>query len=136
MSLLQMSDAELADKWVEAKEQERAAVELRRAIEDHLALRFEISAELDGTQTIKKGGYTYKIVGRLNRKVDSDRLQELAAENGLTEHLSSLFRWKPEIDMKTWRAADPAITTPLAGAITVQPGRPSFAITTPHNNAE
>lgn len=129
MSLLEMSDTELADKWMEAKEQERAAVELRRAIEDHLTMRFEINADLDGTKNIKKSGYQFKVIGRLTRKVDSDLLQELAAEHGLSDHLSSLFRWKPEIDMKTWRAADPSITTPLAGAITVQPGRPSFAIT-------
>lgn len=129
MSILDMSDSQLAAEWLEAKETERAAIERRRAIEDHLAMRFEVPADLDGTKNVKKGGYQFKVVGRLTRKVDSDMLQELAAEHGLSDHLSSLFRWKPEIDMKTWRAADPSITTPLAGAITVQPGRPSFAIT-------
>ena len=127
--LLDMSDANLAAEWLEAKEAEKAAIERRRAIEDHLAMRFEVPADLDGTKNVKQGGYTLKVVGRLTRKVDSDMLQELAAEHGLSDHLSSLFRWKPEIDMKTWRAADPSITGPLAGAITVQPGRPSFAIT-------
>lgn len=129
MSILDMSDSQLAAEWLEAKETERQAIERRRAIEDHLAMRFELPPDLDGTKNVKKGGYQFKVVGRLTRKVDSDLLQELAAEHGLSDHLSSLFRWKPEIDMKTWRAADPSITTPLAGAITVQPGRPSFAIT-------
>jgi hypothetical protein len=129
MSLLEMSDQQLADKWIEAKEQERAAIELRRAIEDHLTMRLEIAADLDGTKNIKKSGYQFKVIGRLTRKIDSDLLQELAAEHGLSDHLSSLFRWKPEIDMKAWKSADQSITTPLAGAITVQPGRPSYTIT-------
>ena len=46
-------------------------------------------------------------------KVNSDKLQELAAEHGLTDHLPSLFRWKPEINMTVWKAADASITTPL-----------------------
>ena len=49
-------------------------------------------------------------------------MQELAAEFGLTEHLASLFRWKPEINMAVWKATDEAITKPLAAAITAKPG--------------
>jgi hypothetical protein len=69
------------------------------------------------------------VEGRINRKVDADKLQAIAAEAGLTEHLSSLFRWKPEIAMSAWKAASPNITTPLLDAITATPGRPSFTIT-------
>lgn len=125
-----MSVDELSSAWIEAKEAERVAVERRRAIEDHLALIMELSPDLDSTVTKKDGGYVIKAVGRLNRKVDSDKLQELAAEAGLTHHLSSLFRWKPEIEMKAWKSCDPSITAVLADAITVTPGRPSFTITT------
>lgn len=130
MSLLKMSIDELSSAWMEAKEAERVAVERRRAIEDHLALVMELSPELDSTVTRKDGNYVIKAVGRLNRKVDSEKLQELAAEAGLTDHLSTLFRWKPEIEMKAWKATDPSITSALADAITVTPGRPSFTITT------
>jgi hypothetical protein len=64
-----------------------------------------------------------KIAGRIDRKVDSDKLQELAAEHGLTDHLSRLFRWKPEISMALWKAADESITQPLAPVLS----RPSLA---------
>ena len=124
-----MSIDELSSAWMEAKEQERMAVERRRVLEDHLALVMELAPDLDTTVTRKDGAYVIKAVGRLNRKVDSDKLQELAAEAGLTDHLSSLFRWKPEIEMKAWKACDPSITSALADAITVSPGRPSFTIT-------
>lgn len=120
----------LAAKWLEAKEQERMAIERRRIIEDQIAVELVLPVDIDSTMTFTPGKYVIKTVGRLNRKVDSERLQELAAEAGLTDHLSTLFRWKPEIDMKAWKATDPSITSALADAITVTPGRPSFTITT------
>lgn len=121
---------ELAAKWLEAKEQERLAIERRRILEDQMTVELVLPVDIDSTLTFTPGKYVIKTVGRLNRKVDSDKLQELAAEAGLTDHLSSLFRWKPEIEMKAWKSCDPAITGALADAITVTPGRPSFSITT------
>jgi len=54
---------------------------------------------------------------------------DIAAANGLTEHLHDLFRWKAEINSAVWKAANEAITKPLMAAITTTPGRPSFTIT-------
>ena len=118
----------LLNEWLEAKETERAAIERRRAIEDELTATFALPEALEGTETRKEGAYVVKIVGRLDRKVDSDMLQEIAAEHGLSDHLSTLFRWKPEIDMRKWKAADQSITGVLSGAITTKPGRPSYSI--------
>ena len=119
----------LSQAWLHAKEVERIAVDSRRDLEDQLSKALDISEQLDGTDTRKLGDYTIKITGRINRTVDSEKLQELANEAGLADHLGSLFRWKPEINMSAWKAADETITRPLAGAITAKPGRPSFAIT-------
>ena len=120
---------QLAQKWLEAKEQERMAIERRRIIEDQMAVELVLPVDIDSTLTFTPDKYVIKTVGRLNRKVDSEKLQQLAAEAGLTDHLSTLFRWKPEIEMKAWKATDPSITSALADAITVTPGRPSFTIT-------
>lgn len=119
----------LSALWIEAKAREVKATNDRRAIEDQMRSLIGVAENLDGTMTAKPDGYVVKITGRINRKVNADKLQELAAEAGLTEHLSSLFRWKPEINMTAWKATDAAITTPLLGAITSEAGRPSFAIT-------
>ena len=115
--------------WIAAKEMERAATEKRREIEDKLFQQFGISEQLDGTENFEIEGFKIKITGRMTRKVDSEKLQELAAEAGVSEHLGSLFRWKPEVDAKAWKAADSSITAPLLGAITTTPGRASFTIT-------
>lgn len=120
---------ELSKMWLIAKENEAAAMGDRRKIEDRIKELAKIAEDLEGTETVSPDHFTIKIVGRIDRKVDSDKLQELAAEAGLTEHLSRLFRWTPEINMALWKASDESITKPLAGAITAKPGRPSFKIT-------
>lgn len=116
-------------RWLEAKELERQATERRRLIEDELIKQLRISETQEGVTTATIDNYTIKITSRLNRKVDTDLLQQIAAENGLDAHLSTLFRWSADLSVKSWKQADPAITGPLSAAITVTPGRPSFAIT-------
>jgi len=119
----------LYQDWIEAKAAEAMAIKQRRAIEDIMVKSFEVADDFEGTKNIEAETFKIKIEGRINRKVNADKLQEIAAEHGLTDHLSSLFRWKPEIAMTAWKAADKAITTPLLDAITATPGRPSFTIT-------
>ena len=120
---------QMAAEWLEAKEAERVAVEKRRDLEDAMRKTASIRDDTEGTETLALEGFRVKVVGRIDRKVDADKVQELAAEAGLTDHLSTLFRWKPEINMAIWKASDERITRPLAGAITAKPGRPSFKIT-------
>lgn len=124
-----MTAAELSYLWLQAKEVEKSSVEKRRRIEDELFALLKLDEAFEGTENFEFDNYKVKVVGRMTRKVDSEKLQELAAEAGLTEHLSSLFRWKPEISAKAWEAADQSITRPLMGAITTTPSRASFAIT-------
>lgn len=119
---------DLSERWLRAKEIERVAIEERRKIEDKLLSLIGVPETLDGTETANTGVHKIKIVGRMNRKVDADKLHELAIENGLEAHLHNLFRWKPEINMKAWTAADQSITNPLLDAITTTPGRASFSI--------
>ena len=74
--------------------------DVRRKIEDEMLALAHIPENADGTNTLRLDSCNVKIVSRINRTVNSEKLQELAAENGLTDHLSSLFRWKPEINME------------------------------------
>lgn len=118
----------LAESWLEAKRDEAKAISRRRDLEDQLRSLIGIPDSHEGTTTVKPDGFVIKVTGRINRKVNADKLQELASEAGLTQHLSTLFRWKPEINMNVWKDSDPSITAPLLGAITSEPGRPSFSI--------
>lgn len=121
---------QLAEFWLELKEAEKQATEKRRECEDKLLSLLGVPESLDGTQNFDlSDGFKIKVIGRMTRKVDSDKLQELAAEHGLTEHLSSLFRWSAEINTAVWKASAENITNPLLDAITTKAGRPSFTIT-------
>lgn len=117
------------DSWLYAKEKERIAVADRRKLEDLMVAEFKIPENFEGTKNINVDEFEIKIEGRITKKVDSDKLQELAAEHGLTDHLASLFRWKPEINAANWNRADSNITAPLLGAITSTSNRPTFKIT-------
>jgi hypothetical protein len=119
----------LYQRWLDAKKLEAAAVAERRELEDKMVVVFTVPKDLDGTMKQELDGYAIKIEGRINKKIDAEKLQMLAAEAGLSDHLSSLFRWKPEINAKVWNAAADAVTGPLLGAITSTPGRPTFTIT-------
>jgi len=113
--------------WLKAKAAEKEATEKRRVIEDELAKEY-LPDNFQGTVSVMDNGYSIKIVERLTSKVDGDKLQELATEAGLTEHLGQLFRWVPSINMSAWKAADESITEALLGAVTTKAGRPSFTI--------
>jgi hypothetical protein len=120
---------DLARQWCDAKTDEAIAVAKRRTLEDRISELLELDAAKEGTSTARtEQGWVIKTTSRLNRKVDADRLQELATEHGLTEHLSKLFRWSAEISMTAWKSAADNITRPLLGAIETKPGRPTFSI--------
>lgn len=119
----------LYQRWLDAKKAETKATADRRDLEDQMAAQFALPKDLDGTTSKEIDGYKIKIEGRINKKIDAEKLQLLAAEAGLSEHLSSLFRWKPEINAKAWNAAAEVVTKPLLGAITSTAGRPTFTIT-------
>jgi len=118
----------LSARWLRYKEDERVATAERRAIEDYIKSLLCIAENLEGMETAEADGFTIKIEGRIDRKIDSNKLQELALEAGLSDHLPNLFRWKPEINMSAWKSADDSITRQLAGAITAKPGRSTFKI--------
>jgi hypothetical protein len=106
------------------------ATEARRIYEDQMLEIISLPENFDGTKNTNiSDGLEIKVVGRLTKKVDAEKLQDVAAEHGLTEHLSTLFRWKPEINVTAWKACDESITTPLLKAVTTTPARPSFSIT-------
>jgi hypothetical protein len=120
---------ELYEKWLEAKRIETEAVETRRQIEDEIVAAENISESFEGTLNMNPNGYRVKIVGRITRKVDASMIQDLAHEHGLEQYLSTLIRWKPEVNLSVWKHADARVTAILSTAITAQPGRPSFQIT-------
>lgn len=114
--------------WKDAKRKEEDAIAQRRAIENDLIDSLELPDNFEGTDSLMFDDVKVKVTGRITRKIDSDMLQAIAIEHGTADHLSRLFRWKPEINIKEWKAADERITAPLTKAITAKPARPSINV--------
>ena len=120
---------QLSAEWIEAKDAEREATERRRLIEDEMVRLLGIQQTDDDSRKFEAKPYLIKIACRINRKVDGDLAQEIAAENDMQDHLSLLFRWKPELSMTAWNGVGDNVKQVFARAITATPGRPSFTIT-------
>jgi len=119
---------QLAAQWMAAKISEKQAVEFRRSAEDAILSELKLNSA-EGVTTHKAGPFEIKITNRFTHKVDSKKVQEIATENDLQEHLSTLFRWKPDLNMKIWKDAAKNITDPFSDGITTTPNRASFTIT-------
>ena len=124
-----MTLQKLSVEWLEAKEAERDATERRRLIEDEMVRLIGIEQTDEHTRKVEADPFTIKIACRINRKVDGDMAQEIAAENDMQDHLGLLFRWKPELSMTAWNGVGDNVKQVFARAITATPGRPSFTIT-------
>ena len=120
---------QLSEEWMEAKAVEHDATEKRRLIEDELCRLLEVQKTDEHTRKVEANPFTIKIACRINRKVDGDLAQEIAAENDMQDHLGLLFRWKPELSMTAWNGVGDNVKQVFARAITATPGRPSFTIT-------
>ena len=118
----------LYEQWMEAKAAETEMTARRRAIEEEIAKSLEVPEDWEGSYTMKDGGFKINIKRAFTRKVDGIKLSAIADEFGLQDYLPTLFRWKPEIDMKAWKDAEPSVTEKLAQAVTTTPGRVSFKI--------
>ena len=118
----------LYQQWMEVKAAETEMTARRRAIEDEMAKSLQITEDWEGSYTMKDGGFKVNIKRAFTRKVDGKKLTAIADEFGLQGYLPTLFRWKPEIDMRAWKDTETFITDKLAQAVTTTPGRVSFKI--------
>lgn len=128
-----MKLAWLAAKWNERKRLESEAVALRRAIEDQIAMAMEYTETQDRSISadLPEQGIRITLTPRHSRKVDGEKVQEIAAELGIEwPALQRLFRWRPELNVREWRLESQQITGPLSAAITTTAGRPSVSVDT------
>ena len=124
----------LSQMWLASKQAEADAIERRRRVEDQISAIIGIDPTNEKTTTQKEGDIKIQVTSRLSQSIDAKALQEIAAENGTSEHMSALFSWKPSISKTAWKATDKTITDPLLAAITTKPGRPTYKITIQEEN--
>ena len=68
----------LYEAWLEAKTRETVAVADRRKLEDQMVVAFHVPKNLDTTISHEIDGYKIKLEGRINKKIDAEKLQVIA----------------------------------------------------------
>lgn len=116
------------EEWILAKETEDSARRARLDIESQLVSMFNVPLTHEGTANFERDGYKVKVVGRMNRKVNTDLVRQIAIENGLEDHLPHLFRWSADINSSAWKATDSSITNLLSEGIETKPGKPGITV--------
>lgn len=120
---------ELVTRLYEAKQVEQAAKNVRTALEAELAQVIGVPDDWEGTKSNTVGNYRVKLTRKMNVKIDTTKLRELAIINNITPVLETCFRWKPEIVKREWDKADAEVRTKLSEALEMTPGKASFAVT-------
>lgn len=120
----------LAQEWQHLKAKEAEYRDRRQECEQQIAMLSGVDENHEGTKNADTGIYKVRIYGKMNTRIDGDKLQQVAADNGITDSLRSLFRWKPSINKAEWDKADDSIKRPLLEAMTTKPGRKSVTIET------
>ena len=116
-------------EWDALKEDETIATNNRRKVEDKIKDLLKKPVDFEGTHTEVVENYKLSVTYKNSQKIDDNLVQEIAAQEGTAEYLSILFKWKPTIDKKAWKAAPAEVTTPLLDAIETKPSRPTFKVT-------
>lgn len=111
-----------------AKDEERALIERRRAIEDQIAEMLPTDA-LEGSISCVIGDYRIAVKRGLTRSVNSDKLRDLW--DTLPTKAQEAFRWTAAVALPKLRALQeymPAEHAKLAAVIETKPARPAVTV--------
>lgn len=118
--------SDLAQAWLLAKADEAAANKRRLDIEAQILALTGQKAE--GAETHDAEGYKVTVTGKLNRKLDFARWEEIKTRIPANLHPIKL---KPELDergVKWLEANEPTLYAILAQALTITPAKTAISI--------
>ena len=119
--------ANVAASWMQAKEDERKAIEQRRNLDKMLVEMLPKKDE--GSVTEKDGQYKITASFKMDRKVDADKLAEIWGY--LDEHAQKAFKWKADVSVSELRKVqefEPDTYAKLAEVITTKPASTSVSV--------
>lgn len=111
-----------------AKDEERALIERRRALEDQIAEMLPTDA-LEGSISCEVGDYRIAVKRSLTRSVNTPKLQEMWET--LPPKAQEAFRWTAAVALPKLRALQeylPAEHAKLAAVIETKPARPAVTV--------
>lgn len=121
-----ISISELIAARIAAKRAEDAAVAERRRIDGVIADLLKDASKTEGSVSQKTDGYKVTVTYKVDRKVDTDKLQ--AAWSKLSAAAAQAFKWKADVSVSELRKLEGADAAAAAVFITSKPATPSITI--------
>ena len=117
---------ELVAARIAAKRIEDDAVTERRNIDAAIAEMLKDPNKPEGSVSQKTDGYKVTVTYKIDRKVDTDKLQ--AAWSKLSAAAAQAFKWKADVSVSELRKLEGAAAAEASVFITSKPASPSLTI--------
>lgn len=117
---------ELIAARIAAKRAEDSAIAERRRIDASIAELLKDPSKTEGSISQKADGYKVTVTYKVDRKVDSDKLQ--AAWPKLSAAAAQAFKWKADVSVSELRKLEGVDAAAAAVFITSNPATPSITI--------
>jgi hypothetical protein len=118
--------SELISARIAAKRVEDEAVAERRRIDGVIADLLKDANKPEGSISQKADGYKVTVTYKIDRKVDTDKLQ--AAWAKLSATAAQAFKWKADVSVSELRKLEGVDAAAAAVFITSKPASPSITI--------
>ena len=116
--------AQVLPTWMQAKEDERKAVEYRRELDK--MIQSLLPKKDEGSVTETNGDFKVSVTYKLDRKLDTEKLQ--ANWNQLPAAAQGAINWKAELATSVFRTLSDEDRAPLADYITTKPASPTVSV--------
>ena len=116
--------AQVLPSWMQAKEDERKAVEHRRQLDK--MIQSLLPKKDEGSITETNGDFKVSVTYKLDRKLDTEKLQ--ASWANLPAAAQGAIKWKAELATSVFRTLSDEDRASLADYITTKPASPTVSV--------
>jgi hypothetical protein len=110
--------------WMQAKEDERKAIEHRRSLDK--MIQSILPSKDEGSISQAEGDYKVTVSYKLDRKLDTPALQ--AAWHTIPERAHSALKWKADLSVSAFRTLSDDDKALIAKFMTTKPASPTVAV--------
>lgn len=119
-----LSLAQVLPTWMQAKEDERKAIEHRRSLDE--LIKSLTPKKDEGSITQTDGDYKVTVTYKLDRKLDTTALQLDWAT--LPPRAAEAIKWKADLSTSAFRALSDEDKATLSAYITTKPSSPTVSV--------
>ena len=119
-----LSLAQVLPTWMQAKEDERKAIEHRRELDK--MIQSLLPKKDEGSITETTGNYKTTVTYKLDRKLDTTALQLDWAT--MTPRAAEAIKWKADLSTSAFRALSDEDKVTLSAYITTKPASPTVSV--------